>query len=592
MDVPLYWRRELPPSRAGAVKPIHIPEAGAGEYIAGLFGELFDRIEQTRSINERAELHGFASKAQLEADSIIAANPAMPPEQIKKTIEEAWDGVKKFAGKATTTKGKSDGKIFLLKNEAAFKQNAVKHATRITNENSLLRLDTQIDRLIATGAKGLDALNTLIDDHTGPTKLLSREKADAIKFAGYEQMEKVQDELDKAEHEALYNVALAAVQEEPDRAEEIVKEYKLDAKQRSNLLQEGRVLANNRRAQADRAQKELWDQTETEAWKRLRDPEKHGPLTYDFIKEQEDLGAWRRTDRDRFIKVLDDKAALEKKRQTGLAKLWAEKNANTIRRLVTKMINDGTMTDAILEDAAATHNFTGPEYDKFSEDLKEKQKAQEIVSDPQVRQRLLAEVTGIITGARDRDEVIKNAHIAHFVDKTLTEDDFIKIETQANARYLTAYTREVSRAVAYANGLLLNPDSLGYIRNAPVRYKMLGDWQEEFNNWIADKGETLDIDDIYIQGRKLAAMHQVSDERAEELEEQMNEQLKVREETRKFGHLPMGPFPEGVAEPPAKPKAKEPTDEELPHPKTQEEYDALPSGTLYVDTDGVRKRKR
>lgn len=41
-------------------------------------------------------------------------------------------------------------------------------------------------------------------------------------------------------------------------------------------------------------------------------------------------------------------------------------------------------------------------------------------------------------------------------------------------------------------------------------------------------------------------------------------------------------------------EVKEPEEEikEVPEPKTQAEYDALPSGTIYIDTDGTRRKKR
>jgi len=85
-----------------------------------------------------------------------------------------------------------------------------------------------------------------------------------------------------------------------------------------------------------------------------------------------------------------------------------------------------------------------------------------------------------------------------------------------------------------AEGLLLNPDSLGYIKNAPIRYKSLGDFRKEWLQYIAKKGDAIKISDIYPEGMRLAAAHQISDEEAERLEVEMNEDLKEREEAKKI----------------------------------------------------------
>ena len=84
-------------------------------------------------------------------------------------------------------------------------------------------------------------------------------------------------------------------------------------------------------------------------------------------------------------------------------------------------------------------------------------------------------------------------------------------------------------------GMLLNPDSLGYIRNAPIRHKIYGEAQQDFMDEIAKRSEagTLKVNEIYEIGRTIAATHQISDEEAERQEEIMNEGLKTKESGKK-----------------------------------------------------------
>ena len=112
---------------------------------------------------------------------------------------------------------------------------------------------------------------------------------------------------------------------------------------------------------------------------------------------------------------------------------------------------------------------------------------------------------------------------------TLSDSDYNKIETAINAQYEQAYTGAMSKVNAHAMGTLLNPDSLGYIKNAPVRYKTMADFQQAWMKWIADKGDTLKVSDIYPEGVRMAAMYQISDAEAERQEVEMNAALAERE---------------------------------------------------------------
>lgn len=159
-------------------------------------------------------------------------------------------------------------------------------------------------------------------------------------------------------------------------------------------------------------------------------------------------------------------------------------------------------------------------------------KGTEILTDSKLRSELLAQVPGIVTGATTAEEIMNRAREARYPTEgypTLNEKDFNEIQDQVQMKYLSAYGHEMTRVREYARGLLLNPDSLGFIKNAPIRHEIYGNFMANFNAEIAAKGDKLKIGEIYEIGRTLAAMHQVSDEEAEKLEVKMNERLELRE---------------------------------------------------------------
>jgi hypothetical protein len=160
------------------------------------------------------------------------------------------------------------------------------------------------------------------------------------------------------------------------------------------------------------------------------------------------------------------------------------------------------------------------------------------VSDQRVRSQFYQDIDGIMTGAKSKNEVLADLEVARFGDytdpnkpikPTLDETDYKKLQAAVHAEYQQAFSGAMSRVGAHARGLLLNPDSLGYIRNAPVRYKTLAEFNEAWHKWLADKGDKLKLSEIYPEGVRLAAMHQISDEEAERQEVAMNEELEGRE---------------------------------------------------------------
>jgi hypothetical protein len=214
-------------------------------------------------------------------------------------------------------------------------------------------------------------------------------------------------------------------------------------------------------------------------------------------------------------------------------------------------------------------------------------KGKEIITDNGVRTELYNDIMGILTLTKTKKEVLEKAKAARFDPQkpTLDETDYSKIETAIHAQYEQAYGQGMSKVSKNAEGLLLNPDSLGYIKNAPIRYKILGDFNEAWLKWIAEKGDTLKISEIYPEGRRMAATFQISDEEAERQEVEMNERLREREAT----VYPKMPTDKKILEAAKKVAGEQTT---LPQPKTKEEYDKLKSGTKYIDPDGIERTKK
>ena len=153
-----------------------------------------------------------------------------------------------------------------------------------------------------------------------------------------------------------------------------------------------------------------------------------------------------------------------------------------------------------------------------------------IVTNSKVRAQLYRDITHILTGAQTRNDVLKKAQEARFGESpTLDETDYQKVLTAMEAQYEQGYGQMMSKVNSYARGILLNPDSLGFIRNAPVRYKTLGDFEEKWLQWVASQGEKLKLADIYPEGRRLAASFQISDVEAERQETVMTEALEAKE---------------------------------------------------------------
>lgn len=170
------------------------------------------------------------------------------------------------------------------------------------------------------------------------------------------------------------------------------------------------------------------------------------------------------------------------------------------------------------------------------------QKREDAVSDQRVRSQFYQDIDGIMTQATTKEQVLADLKLATEgdysdpnkpIDPTISQEDGKRIESAVHTEYQQAFAGAMSKVARHAEGMLLNPDSLGYIKNAPIRYKTLADFNQAWHKYLADKGDKLKISEIYPEGVRLAAMYQISDEEAERQEIEMNKMLEEREKPAK-----------------------------------------------------------
>ena len=239
------------------------------------------------------------------------------------------------------------------------------------------------------------------------------------------------------------------------------------------------------------------------------------------------------------VKSLRSNAETQKDQQVGRDKEALEIQRETDRGTIYDEIHKSTATRAKIEGTSLGEDEQSAMWEMAQKEAERKAKGELIITDPQARSRLLRDTTSIITGAKTRAEVMRDANDARFgnfsdpakpTEPTIDEDTYGKIVSAIEAQYEQGFGQMMSRVYTYAEGILLNPDSLGFIKNAPVRHRTLGDFQEAWLRWVAEQGDKLKLSDIYPEGRRLAASYQISDIEAERQENVMQAGLRAKEQ--------------------------------------------------------------
>jgi hypothetical protein len=233
-----------------------------------------------------------------------------------------------------------------------------------------------------------------------------------------------------------------------------------------------------------------------------------------------------------------ENAKTQKSLQDGRDNERLEAQQEIDRGVIYDKIHQGKITRLEIEATSLDEKEQSDMWEMAQREAERRAKGELIITDPRVRSQILRDTTSIITGARTRAEVMLQANTARFGDftdpvnptePTIDEDTYNKLVSGIEAQYEQGFGQAMSKVADYAEGILLNPDSLGFIRNAPVRYRTFGDFQEAWLQWIAEQGDKLKLSDIYPEGRRLAATYQITDEEAERQETEIQAGLREKE---------------------------------------------------------------
>ena len=140
-----------------------------------------------------------------------------------------------------------------------------------------------------------------------------------------------------------------------------------------------------------------------------------------------------------------------------------------------------------------------------------------------------AATAGLITKNQEAHDAVPRGARGEYIEPSMSDPDYKALVGATNAQYEQGYGQMMAKVNDYAEGILLKTDSLGFVENAPVRHKQMGDFQEAWFNFVASKGDKLKISDIYPEGRRLAATFQITDEEAQSREEIFNTSMKAKE---------------------------------------------------------------
>ena len=195
-EIDLYQRQRVPPSRVGAVKPPDIPDVGVGELLAGFAEDVLIKIETATAVNEESSFRGSVDLAIEEANTAVADDPGMSIDNIKSLGDQVLKNITAAAEAMTTSRSKRTAQNYLAGNKDLIQQKFFTRAAATKTKRERIQVDTELDRIVAKGVAGVAEADKLIDDQIG--NLFSQEEADANKFAAFEQIERVQDEIDKA----------------------------------------------------------------------------------------------------------------------------------------------------------------------------------------------------------------------------------------------------------------------------------------------------------------------------------------------------------------------------------------------------------
>ena len=464
-EIELYNRRSLPPSRTGQVKPPDIPEIDTVSTIAGFAGEIFGKLVQLRSANEQSEFLGAVSLAQEKANTAMADNPGMSFEDMGKLRDQMLSDIDLAQKGLTTPEGKQFGNNFKSRNRDLINQKFQTQMEEIVTQGELSRLKTNHDMMVA--GRDSNGLKKLYDGVSG--NLLTPDTATFNFAKGVAQIEKLEAE----------DAAASAIG---------------DAFQ----VWEGTVTPENLGGDLNTA----FDSIQA-------DPRVSAEDKQEVESELKTRITNRRTETEQLLETQREEG------RKALNSIFANKKIPTPSEIQAINLPASEEKDYIKWAAAETRRIEDGE---------------DIITNSKKRAELYKSAMSIITGAKTRNDVLNDLNEARFGDDAeIDEKSYQSLLITLEQQYEQGYGQMMSKVNSYAEGILLNPDSLGFIRNAPVRYKTFGDFQQKWLEWVSSKGSDLKLSEIYPEGRRLAASFQMSEKEAERLETEQEEALKAKE---------------------------------------------------------------
>jgi len=443
VDVQLYQRQELPPTRVGAVKPEHIPELGVGEVIAGFAGTVFDKIWATRAANEESEYVGSIETALGEFETAVADSPGMSPENLKKLKDATLAKIDDFSKLATLPKSKQYIKDFTLKNRGRIGARLNTSVEEIITEQELGRAKINLDMLVAArDSAGVTKL--FFGTETKPQglsgTLIDPETATLMHAAAQDKINVLQSKFDAGEAQAdAFDIWQDTITEENPEGdltkafEFINADPRIPESDKQEAESELRMRIVNRRAEAERINEEKWEKNETELWKSWRE----GTLTYSQIES----GDISKRDRDIYTGLLDAEREAGKKSLEAETKIIEAKDKNEVMRFLGEGIEKGEINKSFIYITAKAYDFTEAEQSRFIESYK-KTKLQIETASYEDRAGLISLITAVQFGKANPDDV--KDKITELLQKTISsgmpKDEAVALAVKYREKLATAIT--------------------------------------------------------------------------------------------------------------------------------------------------------
>lgn len=496
-------RTGLPPSRVGEVKPPlsladRSGEIGLATATAKFAGDNFDKLVKTQAANEVATFEGGKNTEIENYNTFVKSNPGASWEELETELGKMFTRIEALGQQATTSQGKQEIKQWMLRNAT------LPDGTTITNKG-----------LIFAQAKTA-AMATRARQQTATSE--EHIKGYMNKF----DVDGLQDHYARMVESGLYDKEFTEARFENQKSVIAEAQKKVAVEQLTTAIESQvfQVAASQGYPAAEAM---------------LRDPATTASLIESGVPRADIKSLLTDvSERLKHEKVVADEK-LEIQRETDRGQIYDAIDAGEV-----KLPDGSTSTDirSFIERSSLDEDEQEAMWQKSINETDRKLRGEDIITAPRVRSQLYKDIMGILTGAQTRDDILDRANNARFgdfsdpenpIEPTLSDADYKTLVAAVNAQYEQGYGQMMSRVNGYAEGILLQTDAFGFVAQGPVRHEVFGNFQEAWLQWVAGKGDTLKLSEIYPEGRRLAATFQISDDEAITRETAREDRLKLEE---------------------------------------------------------------